>query len=636
MTEAEIQRLESEDQLEEAARLAQQLGLHARASGLFERACAFEDAARSSLAAEDYARAFELSAMSQSLELEAQALTLLLQDAASAKRVAANVEARGQHASAARLWLGLDEPKSAARCFESAAELASAANAYASAEDPRNAARCLEALLRASPDRHSARLSLGKLLADHGRARAAVRNLQSIPDTAPEYGPALGVLAHCFEALGMREAIRGAEHKLETLGIAAAAEALSRETVPELETVLFGRYRVVREVARTPTARVLEATDRITNARVALKIFSISTLRDSGRDALRRFEREAEVLSSLRHPAVLELLAYLPDGPAVVLPWMSGGSLSDVLSRGPMAPARAAEITIAVLSALGEAHRRGILHRDVKPANVLFDEAGGARLADFGTAHVSDAAVTVTAGVIGTLGYMAPEQRGGAPANVKSDVYGAGAVLVHTLTGAPPDADLPLLSREFTADHVAIVERLTGPEAQRPQDTQEAIELLRSVSWPTDVPPPRPDTALTAPRPPTPGLRLQEVGGGRYRDITLERSVLMLRAEAGVLERVLAFARADDPCLASVLSYKAEDQVLWIEDVDTAEPTGPLSAEDRADLARALEALHRAGGAHGAVNRQHLGRCGGQLILHFPRAPEHHDATRDLLDLSQL
>src|SRR5262245_17842889 len=124
---------------------------------------------------------------------------------------------------------------------------------------------------------------------------------------------------------------------------------------------------------------------------------------------------------------------------------MRGGSLADRIQEGTVAfaPARAVEIACAVLGALGEAHRVGILHRDVKPSNVLFDDIGATRLGDFGAAHLGDLSSTATAGAIGTFAYMSPEQRLGRPATIASDLYAVGAILYELLTGAaanPPVA----------------------------------------------------------------------------------------------------------------------------------------------------------------------------------------------------
>ena len=106
-----------------------------------------------------------------------------------------------------------------------------------------------------------------------------------------------------------------------------------------------------------------------------------------------------------------------------------------MLARGPIAPARAVEIAASVLSALGDAHRLGILHRDVKATNVLFDSAGAARLSDFGTAHAADASATVTAGDSGALATISPEQREGREATAQSDLFAIGVLLEEMLVG---------------------------------------------------------------------------------------------------------------------------------------------------------------------------------------------------------
>jgi serine/threonine-protein kinase len=368
-----------------------------------------------------------------------------------------------------------------------------------------------------------------------------------------------------------------------------------------------------------------------------LKLFAASTLKDAGRDALRRFEGEAVALGKLRHPSIVPLRAFLPEGPAVVLAWMAGGSLADMLSAAPLSPARAVEITHAVLGALSAAHRRGILHRDIKPANVLFDEAGAAYLADFGTAHVSDSAVTVTAGVIGTLAYMAPEQRAGVPANIQSDIYGAGALLWHALTGAPPGAGLSFLSPELGPEHRAIAERLVATEDQRPSDAEAALALLRSVSWPRQVPPPRAGTARAEPQKRRESVRLESLGDARFRDVLLGRTVLVLDADETTLERALAFARADHPNLAAILALRPDDHTLWVEAFDPSPLTRALSDAELSELGEALAALHRAGGVHGEVSAASLAERGGRVMLRFPGKPAPSaDAQTDLGDLAAL
>src|SRR5262245_1295208 len=177
---------------------------------------------------------------------------------------------------------------------------------------------------------------------------------------------------------------------------------------------------------------------------------------------------------------------------------MRGGSLADRIQEGTVAfaPARAVEICCSVLSALGEAHRLGILHRDVKPSNVLFDDVGTARLSDFGAAHLGDLSTTATAGAIGTFAYMSPEQKLGKPATLVSDLYSVGVLLTELLTGRAlgpaTDAGLDPLPSTFHPDlgeaHDALVVRfLQEDPRRRPPDAFEGRRILQSLAWPTRV-----------------------------------------------------------------------------------------------------------------------------------------------------
>src|SRR6185436_2948721 len=131
-----------------------------------------------------------------------------------------------------------------------------------------------------------------------------------------------------------------------------------------------------------------------------------------------------------------------------------------------------------------EAHRVGVLHRDVKPANVLFDSAGVTRLGDFGVAHLGDLSATATAGVIGTLGYMSPEQREGRPATIQSDLYGVGAILWEMLTGQRPVADLS------SSGPASVAPRMRPSAAHRYLDTRHDGVVIALMA---DAPEMRPE-----------------------------------------------------------------------------------------------------------------------------------------------
>ncbi|WP_434043735.1 MULTISPECIES: protein kinase domain-containing protein [Sorangium] len=645
-------------------------GDHAGASELLERACDFVGAAREALAAEDPARAALMAALGGDEALAREALDLLTATAPrdAALRAAADLAARGFARHAGALFAALGAHAAAAEAFTAAQDARRAAESFELAGRPADGARVLEAALRRRPDDAAAWLALGELLARHGRAEAAVRALQRLPADAAERARALPLLCRCLIELGLEDAARTVRDEIAQRDPRAQEAPPPRDVAPVAPAagpsgapLLFGRYETLREVTATPHARVVEARDRITAERVAVKIFAGAAF-GAGRDALLRFEREARALAQLRHPNVVALRAYHPEGPAMVLSWMSGGSLIERLRGEPVAPARAVEIACALLSALGEAHRLGILHRDVKPSNVLFDEVGTAHLADFGAAHLGDLSTTATAGAIGTFAYMSPEQRMGRPATLTSDLYGVGAVLAELLTGEPPapavhgqlDPAPSDVHPDLTAAHDAAVAALLAEHpAARPADAFEARRALTALSWPERARPQR-ARASARPRasdaPPSTTARLAatlEVGDGRdtegrWRDAWLDRDVLVLQLDDATLARARAFARAGHPSLPCVLRVDLAAGEVWV-----APPQGRALADEgraltrgqRARLGEAIAALHAAGGAHGCIDDQHLYLHDGDVALAYPReAPGDVEAmaARDLAALQEL
>lgn len=614
-----------------------------RASALLEEACDFAGAAGHALAAGDLGRAARLAAFAGDdgiYSLAAEALGDPTRREA-AVRAAADLGMRGLARHAADIYARIGAHTDAAREYALAGDAVRSAAEHELAGRPADGARALEAALRARPDDGAARLALGKLLARHGRTEAAVKALQALSAETPERDQGLPLLARCLAELGLEDAARSVREEMRSRGVEDTAVEASPPSARADGALLFGRYRMVREVITTPHARIAEAIDAIGGERVAVKIFASSS-ESAGRDALLRFEREARALAQLRHPNAVPLRAYLPEGPAMVIPWMSGGSLADLMGREPVAPARAAEIVSAVLDALGEAHRLGILHRDVKPSNVLFDDVGTARLGDFGAAHLGDLSSTATAGAIGTFAYMSPEQRLGKPATVASDLYGAGAMFYELLTGEaaeparggrldpPPSACHP----DLGIDHDALVARLLAEDpAARPPDAFDARRALRSVRWSTRVPERSAQSARPrTDRPPPPGdeQRLSApVGandgrdtGARRHDVWSERDILVLAASPENLALARAFARAGHAALPTVLRADAQGGEVWV-----APPLGrALADEPRAlspgqvsRLDEALKALREAGGAHGAVDAEHLYFHDGEFTLAFPR-----------------
>jgi serine/threonine-protein kinase len=566
LTTDPIAELEQTDRLEDAARLAEQLGQHQRALALWERSCDFANAARAALAASDPKRAVLHAARAGIAEYEQAAIAALLDHRETAEAAAVALARRGDHAVAARLWLALGELARAAEQWSQSGHYLEAARAHVARGDHAAAAAQWRRHLQRNADAHDVRFELGTHLLQSGETIAGIAELQRIPPARPEHAWALAALPHAFRSLGLLEAARWITARVPASLPERTSSRNARQTASA--PLLFGRYAVVRHVATTPVARLLEAIDRISGERVAIKVMGAFALHPAGREALRRASREAMVLGELRHPNIVALRAYIPDGPALVLHWMSGGSLTDLLTSAPISPARAVQIVSQVLRALGEAHRRGILHRDVKPSNVLFDDAANAHLSDFGIAHISDAGATVTAGVLGTLAYMAPEVRGGARATPSTDVYGAGAILWHALTGAPPGGAATLVHRHLHPAARAVAERLIGDSAIRPSTAAEAQELLSSVSWASELP----DRNVSAvPRPSSATPRFRELSPGVYEDTWLRRRVRALDATSENRERLPRLGR-------SVLAHDRERHVFWVTSDELNEP-----AEEFAD-----------------------------------------------------
>ena len=183
---------------------------------------------------------------------------------------------------------------------------------------------------------------------------------------------------------------------------------------------------------------VYRARDSRLNREVAVKVLSEGFDKDAAR--LRRFESEAKAVGSISHPNVLAIYdTGEHDGaPYLVTELLEGTTLRERLAAGPLPARKALEIATQIARGLAAAHEKGIVHRDVKPENVFITRDGNVKLLDFGIARADVSgtlAQTDTGAVIGTAGYMSPEQVRGLPADSRSDVFALGAVLFEMLTG---------------------------------------------------------------------------------------------------------------------------------------------------------------------------------------------------------
>ena len=202
----------------------------------------------------------------------------------------------------------------------------------------------------------------------------------------------------------------------------------------------FGPYRIVAPLGRGGMASVYDALDPALDRHVALKVLPAEFLHDPAFAV--RFKQEARVAAKLEHPHIVPVHGFGIEGgrPWMAMRLVTGGSLARRVAHGPMPPREVAALLGDVAAALDYAHGRGIVHRDVKPANVLLDEAGRAYLADFGIARMLEGSSVATAtGLIqGTPSYMAPEQAMGAKVDRLADVYALGVMAFECLTGRVP------------------------------------------------------------------------------------------------------------------------------------------------------------------------------------------------------
>jgi serine/threonine protein kinase len=199
------------------------------------------------------------------------------------------------------------------------------------------------------------------------------------------------------------------------------------------------RFEIERAAGRGGMGSVFRARDRANGEAVALKILH-PEMREHGE----RFLREAQILAELRHPGIVRYVAHGESdevGLYLAMEWLEGEDLSQRISRVPLTLGETLTLARGAATALGVAHARGVVHRDVKPSNLFLvsGKAADVRVLDFGIAHVEQVAVTQTGTMLGTPGYIAPEQaRGSRHVGPPADIFALGAVLFECLTGRPP------------------------------------------------------------------------------------------------------------------------------------------------------------------------------------------------------
>jgi serine/threonine protein kinase len=206
------------------------------------------------------------------------------------------------------------------------------------------------------------------------------------------------------------------------------------------QKLLGGRYEISSTLGRGGMAEVYLGTDHVLGRPIAVKVLGSQFSKDNSFVA--RFRREAQSAAALNHPNVVSVFDTGSDDGThfIVMEYVQGKTLSQVIRQaGPLMPERAVEIVIAVAEALAFAHRNGIIHRDVKPGNIMLTPSGDVKVMDFGIARATASeSLTQTATVLGTATYFSPEQAQGEAVDARSDIYSLGCVLYEMLTGQPP------------------------------------------------------------------------------------------------------------------------------------------------------------------------------------------------------
>lgn len=302
--------------------------------------------------------------------------------------------------------------------------------------------------------------------------------------------------------------------------------------------VLTGRYRLDSVIGRGGMGTVWRARDQSLNRDVAVKEIVWAThLDEKEREAgRRRAMREARTAARLSHPNVVGIYdILLEEGrPWIVMEFVPFPSLRDTVREdGPLAPQEAAQVGLGILAALGAAHAEGILHRDVKPANVLAGPNGRVVLTDFGIAHAADsAALTASGAIVGSPPYISPERARGEQAGTPGDMWGLGATLYAAVEGRPPferDSALTTLTAVVTEDpepasHAGplwpVIGELLRKDPRERLDADGARRMLTSVAHgggavPLAPVPPEPVSPEPEPAAPEPAARPQEPGGRR-------------------------------------------------------------------------------------------------------------------------
>ncbi len=289
-------------------------------------------------------------------------------------------------------------------------------------------------------------------------------------------------------------------------------------------TLLAERYLLRDRLAAGGMGEVWRARDTVLAREVAVKLLGAMTTADDA--ALQRFRREAEAMAALQHPNIVTIfdVGTHAGAPFIVMELLAGPTVEQIVrDRGALGEPEAARLATQVAAGLAAAHQAGVVHRDIKPGNLMLSTSGDLKVVDFGIARLAHGSgLTATNSVLGSAAYLSPEQASGAPADERSDLYALGCVLTTMLTGHPPFAGEHPLS--VMQQHVAsappalrdrrpaislameaLVHRLLAKDpSDRPSSASEVRDELSTLSSPAvpetaTVPLPRPEATQPMP-----------------------------------------------------------------------------------------------------------------------------------------
>src|SRR5579862_7885447 len=361
-----------------------------------------------------------------------------------------------------------------------------------------------------------------------------------------------------------------------------------------MDELIEGRYRVVRQLEGGGMSAVFLARDEQLGRSVVIKVLPKSL---ASPDALERFRAEIALVATFTHPQIVPVLAAgeLDGLPYFVMPYVEGESLRQRLARGPMSVRETVSILVDAARALAFAHERGVVHRDIKPDNILLT-AHSAVVSDFGIAKARSRGPLTSEGMsIGTPTYMAPEQIAGDETDGRADLYALGAVGYEMLVGAPPFAGTT--ARKVMTAHLTetpqpiskrrsdvppgvekvLLQCLAKEPSQRPRS---ASDIVRALQDPEVLGTPR--TAVT----------VGDVRGGLLGLVrapsTTIYALICLALGAGAMTAVYS---AIDRALIAPLPFAHASELVTVYRNDPHNHTGPLSPPNFLDLSRSLQAL---------------------------------------------